>query len=59
LHEQTARAILLPRRMMTIANGLAAAGIPHVVEMLRDGDQDALWNLSEALDKILRTQKAA
>ena len=43
-----------PRRMMALANGLAAAGIPHVVEMLRDGDQEPIWNLSDALDKILR-----
>lgn len=48
-----------PRRMMAIANGLAAAGIPHVVEMLRDGDQDPIWNLSEALDAYLRKQNAA
>jgi hypothetical protein len=48
-----------PRRMMAIANGLAAAGIPHVVEMLRDGDQDPIWNLSEALDAFFRKQKTA
>lgn len=48
-----------PRRMMAMANGLATAGIPYVVEMLREGDQDAIWNLSEALDEILRRQKAA
>ena len=42
-----------PRRMMAIANGLAAAGVPHVVEMLKDGDQDAIWNLSEGLDGLL------
>lgn len=46
-----------PRRMMSIANGLAAAGIPHVVEMLRDGDQDPIWNLSEGLDAFFRKQK--
>ena len=43
-----------PRRMIAIANGLAAAGVPYVVEMLRDGDQDEIWNLSDALDEILR-----
>jgi hypothetical protein len=46
-----------PRRMMSIANRLAAAGIPHVVEMLREGDQGAIWNLSEALDVFLRKQR--
>ena len=43
-----------PRRMLTIANGLAGGGVPIVVEMLRDGDQDPIWNLSEALDRTLQ-----
>ena len=43
-----------PRRMMAIVNGLAAAGVPYIVDMLKDGDQDAIWNLSEALDDTLR-----
>lgn len=42
-----------PRRMMAIANGLAAAGVPEVVEMLKDGDQDAIWNISECLEGLL------
>ena len=45
-----------PRRMIEITNGLAAVGIPEVVAMLRDGDQDPIWNLSDALDDILRIQ---
>lgn len=47
-----------PRRMMAIANGLAAAGVPHIVEMLRDGDQEPIWNLSGSLDGILRKKTA-
>ena len=43
-----------PRRIMAIANGLAAAGVPYIVEMLQDGDQDAIWNLSTAIDSMLR-----
>ena len=43
-----------PRRMIAIANGLAAAGVPQVVEMLGDGEQAPIWNLSDALDEILR-----
>lgn len=42
-----------PRRMIAIANGLAAAGVLHIEEMLK-GDQDPIWNLSDALDEILR-----
>ena len=39
--------------MMAIANGLAAVGVPHIVEMLRDGNQDPIWNLSDSLYEIL------
>lgn len=47
-----------PRRMMAIANGLAAAGVPLIVEMLRDGDQYPIWNLSDSLDHMLLEQEA-
>ena len=47
-----------PRRMINIANGLAAAGIPHIVEMLRDGNQDPIWNLSDALNELLWEKQA-
>ena len=43
-----------PRKMMSLANGLAAAGMPDVVEMLSEGDQDPIWNISESLDGLLR-----
>lgn len=42
-----------PRKMISIANGLAAAGIPEVVDLLRDGDQAPIWNLSEQLKDFL------
>ena len=43
-----------PRRMMAIANGLAAAGLPFVTEMLKSDDQPPIWNLSESLYEILQ-----
>lgn len=42
-----------PGRMMNIANGLAAAGVPRVVEMLEVGGQLPIWNLTEALQDAL------
>jgi hypothetical protein len=57
-HEGNVEIVGEPRRMIALANGLAAAGIPHVVDMLRDGDQDAIWNFSEALDGMLRKKAA-
>ncbi len=46
-----------PRRMMSIASGLAVAGLPKVIEMLGEGDAEPMWNLSDALDGILRKNK--
>ena len=43
-----------PRKMMMLANGLAVAGLPKVIEMLKDGDAEPIWNLSDAIDVILR-----
>ena len=51
--DDTVEVVGNPNRMMTIANGLAAAGVPLIVEMLEDGDQEPIWNLSEALSDIL------
>jgi hypothetical protein len=48
-----------PRKMMALASGLAVAGLPKVIEMLKDGDGEPIWNLSDAIDAILRKQEAA
>ena len=46
-----------PRRMMTLASGLAVSGLPKVIEMLKDGDAEPIWNLSDAVDFLLRKNK--
>ena len=43
-----------PRDMMKLASDLAVAGLPKVIEMLKDGDDVPIWNLSESIDAILR-----
>jgi len=43
---------------MKIANGLAIAGLPKTLEMIKSGDGDPLWNLPDAIDEVLRNQKA-
>jgi hypothetical protein len=48
--EKSAEVVGDPSRMIAIANGLAAAGVPHIVEMLKSGADDAIWNLSEGLE---------
>ena len=45
-----------PRQMISIANGLAAAGVPHIVEMMRGGAQDPIWNLSDSVYELLNTK---
>ena len=46
-----------PNRMMAIANGLAAAGVPHVVEMLQSGEQTPIWALTDAVESILESDE--
>lgn len=48
-----------PRKMMALASGLAVAGLPKVIEMLKDGEADPIWNLSDAMDAMLRKTAAA
>jgi hypothetical protein len=43
-----------PRRMMAVASGLAVSGLPKVIEMLSEGESTPIWNLSDALDGMLR-----
>lgn len=47
-----------PRKMMAIANGLAVAGLPSLIQMLTVGGGDPIWNLSDALDALLRPGSA-
>lgn len=48
-----------PRKMMALASGLAVAGLPKVIEMLKDGGAEPIWNLSDAVDILLRKESAA
>ena len=43
-----------PRQVMALANGLSVAGLPKVVEMLKDGDAEPIWNISDAIDYLIR-----
>ena len=48
-----------PRKIMALASGLAVAGLPKVIEMLKNGDSEAIWNLSDAVDNLLRKGRIA
>ena len=45
------------RRMMAIANGLAIAGLPKVLELIKEGAGDPIWNLSEAIQNLVSTNQ--
>ena len=47
-----------PRKMISLANGLAIAGLPRVIDMLSDGGLDPIWNLSDAIDDLLNNWKS-
>ncbi|HZR18715.1 MAG TPA: hypothetical protein VFE51_15595 [Verrucomicrobiae bacterium] len=47
-----------PRRMMACANGLAVAGLPRLLDMLKDGGADPIWNLSESIGTLLQSSSA-
>ncbi len=53
--EDDLEVVLEPSRMMDIANGLAAAGVPHIVKMLNEGSESPIWNLSDAFEKLLQS----
>ena len=39
-----------PAKITNLANEYAAGGLPDVIEMLKDGDADAIYNLSDNLE---------
>lgn len=47
-----------PRRMIVLLNGLAVAGLPALIEMIKDGEAEPIWNLSDGIEAVLR-QRAA
>jgi hypothetical protein len=57
--EDDAYVIKDPRRVVEIANELAAGGLPLVVEMLRDGNSSAIDNLSHHIETRLRELSVA
>ena len=48
-----------PRKMIMLANNLAVAGLPRVIEMLKDGRAEPIWNLSSAVLGILNGEQNA
>ena len=45
-----------PLKIISLANEYAAGGLPRVLEMIKDGDAEAIYNLSDNLESILNRQ---
>ncbi len=43
-----------PSKVINLANEYAAAGLPDVIDMLKDGDADAIYNLSDNLEDVIK-----
>jgi hypothetical protein len=43
-----------PRKIINLSNQLAAAGMPEVLDMLKNGDSEAIYNLSDNLEAVMR-----
>jgi len=45
-----------PAKIINLTNEYAAGGLPDVIDMLKDGDADAIYNLSDHLEAVIERQ---
>jgi hypothetical protein len=45
-----------PPRIIDLANQLAAAGLPEVIDMLQDGNAKPIWNLTDHIVELIPTE---
>ena len=45
-----------PAKIINLANEYAAGGLPDVIDMLKDGDADAIYNLSDNLESVIKRE---
>ncbi len=43
-----------PAGVINLANEYAAGGLPDLIDMLKDGDADAIYNLSDNLEAVIK-----
>ena len=43
-----------PREILQLASRFAVAGMDKLLEMLKEGESDPVWNLSDELDRLLK-----
>jgi len=55
---QSAEVVANPRDVMKLANGLAAAGIPRVLELLQENNLEPLDNLLDGIEGLIREKNS-
>src|SRR5712691_3759070 len=53
-HTKNAEIANEPREVLALASGFAVAGMDKLLEMIKDGDSEPIWNLSDELDRLLK-----
>jgi len=53
-YENNVEIVNQPREVLTLASGFAVAGMDKLLKMIKEGDSDPIWNLSDELDHLLK-----
>jgi hypothetical protein len=53
-HSKDVEIVKEPREVLQIASKFAVAGMETLLGMLKEGDSDPVWNLSDELDRLLK-----
>jgi len=43
-----------PREVLALASGFAVAGMDKLLQMIKEGDSEPVWNLPDELDRLLK-----
>jgi hypothetical protein len=53
-HTKNVEIVNEPRQVLALASGFAVAGMDKLLQMIKDGDSEPVWNLSDELDRQLK-----
>ncbi len=53
-HTNNVEIVNQPREVLALASGFAVAGMDKLLKMIKEGDSDPIWNLSDELDRLLK-----
>jgi len=53
-HAKNVEIVKEPRDILHLASRFAVGGMDRLLEMLKEGDAEPVWNLSDELDRLLK-----